>query len=131
MLIKELPPSERIACGSDVDEIGAALRKALEGSMSAAYRYMTPLSEKSVLGYALSSWAPSLDTIRLPESLTPTKMAARLVHTERYQICYHPPTSPGEVKGWEIRRAVIDDEPLAIALAIWVPPYLPQMPSFI
>jgi hypothetical protein len=126
MFAEELPESERLACGSQINEIAAALRKALEGSLSAGYGHMVPILGMPFSGRVLSS-QPFMDTVGLPKILLPTEMAAELVNHLKWNARYHPVEHPNDVKGWEIRRAMTDDGPIVIAWAMWVPAYVPVM----
>jgi hypothetical protein len=130
MLAEELPESERLVCSSERNEIAAALRKALEGSLSAGYGHMAPISGKHFSGRVLSS-QPFMDTVGFPKILLPTEMATELVDHLKWEARYDPIKNPNDVKGWEIRRAMTDDGPIAIAWATWVPAYVPPAPIFL
>ena len=129
MHTKELPESEILVRSADINEIAEALRKALEGSLGAGYSYKAQISGKSSSGLVLAT-QPYMETTRLPKMLLPTEMAKWLMDIEKWQSRYNPPVNKDRMRGWEIRRALTDEGPIAIVWTAWIVAPAPAMPIF-
>lgn len=130
MLTSELPPSACIIRSADTEGIARALRIVLEDSLFAGYGNMARIIGESFSGRVLSP-RPFMDTVKFQRVLSPTEMARELVHAGRQEARYDPPFNEGMERGWEIRKAMTDDDhPIAVVWAVWVSAPLPQMPTF-
>lgn len=122
--------SKSIVRSHDVDEIAKALRNVLEGSLSSGYSdQMVPISGRPS-GQMIYP-QHHVDAIKKIKGLSPTEVAMKIVYHGMWE---YPPRPGGDQrweKGWEIIKAMSeDDEPYAIVRPAWVTPPL-HMPVFI
>jgi hypothetical protein len=92
---------------------------------------MVRISEKARSGIVLAPQPyREEEAAEFPKILLPTETARWLQDIEKWHSRYDPSTNQDRIKGWEIRRALSDEGPIAIAWAAWVAAPTPTMPVF-
>jgi hypothetical protein len=121
MELSEVPESELVVASADPATLADALRSIVAEGKRFGFGAMTIVRGAPRTGRILlmnQRW----DAVTLRSRLSPygavTEMT-RLVRSEEAR--YDPPENPGMIQGWEIRKATVDGDPVAIIWTSWVP----------
>jgi hypothetical protein len=116
--IEELPKSMTMGLSADRNIIADALRMIVSGKK---FTHVAIVHGESRSGRVLLT-KNSFDAVSLPRPFSPDEMADELFRLGREEARYDSSSKIGFTckKGWEIKMAMIDGSPVAIALAAWV-----------
>jgi len=119
MDIKELPESEHVLTRAERDFLAVAIMDALAtmGATEFNFTHFSDINGASRGGRVFFRKAYP-GAVPFPRSYDPIKVATLLCDLV-VDMVYDPPTKKHAKKGWEIRKALIDGEPVVIAWAAW------------
>jgi hypothetical protein len=121
MELSEVPESELLVASADPEVLYTALNSIVVGAGRFGFEAMTIIRGTSRTGRVLlmrQRW----DAVKLQRRLPPYGAVVEMIRLVRQsEARYDPPECPGMVQGWEIRKAMVNDEPIAIVRTAWVP----------